>query len=266
MTNKIRIPAAKIVITILFGFLTGIAAGLIGVGGGEFRLPILLYVLGVQLMPAIVINLLVGLLTVTTSFLQRFKSGLLNEHMTNIAFAMSLGSIVGSYLGARLTNKIPEKPLKKVLAIILIVVGLKIGFEPFVQPPFLLQLSLGFIEEAVLATFIGIVIGVISGLLGVAGGEFRIPALIYLFNLNIVNAGTTSLLVSIPTVAIGFLKHHRMGHVNKETVIIATTLAIGSVIGALVGASYANVVDKEILKVLLGIILILAVARMITRP
>ncbi len=267
IAQKLEVPLARAFAALFFGFLMGVAAGLIGVGGGEFRIPVLLYILGLPVVTAVAVNLLVGFLTVSVSFLKRFQLGLLNEKAVNIAIAMSLGSIIGAYLGALLTNKIPEKPLKKILAVFLVVVGLKIGLEPFIQtPPLPFQFTLGVLEEIVLAVFIGVIIGIISGTLGVAGGEFRIPILIYLFNFDIVVAGTASLLVSIPTVAMGFLKHHRMGHTNQGATIMAIIMGVGSVLGALVGSTYAAVIDEEILKVLLGTILILATVRMVTKP
>jgi uncharacterized membrane protein YfcA len=244
----------------------GIAAGLIGVGGGEFRIPILLYVIGLPVIAAVAVNLLVGLLTVIISFLIRFQLGLLNAQAINIALTMSLGSIFGSYLGAALTGKVKEGFLKKVLAVFLVIIGLKIGLEPFIQTPPLLEFTLGVVEETFLAALIGIAIGLVSGMLGVAGGEFRIPALIYVFGLDIKVAGTASLLVSIPTVATGFVKHRQMGHTNRSATIIAIIMSIGSIIGAFIGASQASVIEKDILKVLLGTILILATVRMITKP
>jgi uncharacterized membrane protein YfcA len=244
----------------------GAAAGLIGVGGGEFRTPILLYVIGLPVVTAIAVNLLVGLLTVIVSFLTRFQLGLLNGHSVNIALIMSATSIIGAYIGALLTNRIPEKPLKRVLAAVLIIVGLKIGLEPFVEIPIAFALTLDFVEEALLAALIGLAVGVVSGTLGVAGGEFRIPALMYIFSLDIRAAGTASLLVSIPTVASGFLKHQNMGHMNRKAAIIAVMMGVGSVVGAFLGASYAEVVNKEVLKVLLSAILILATVRMVTEP
>ncbi|MEM2440094.1 MAG: sulfite exporter TauE/SafE family protein [Candidatus Bathyarchaeia archaeon] len=257
---------SKISFAFLFGLLLGVAAGLIGVGGGEFRIPVLLYVIGLPVITAIAVNLLVGLLTVVVSFLRRFQLGLLNSHSVNIALFMSATSIIGAYVGALLTDRMPEKPLKKLLAAFLVIVGLKIGLEPFVDVPVTFTITLGFMEEALLAALIGLAIGIISGALGVAGGEFRIPALIYIFSLDIVAAGTASLFVSIPTVASGFLKHHNMGHMNKNAVLIAIAMGVGSVVGALIGASYAGVVEKDILKVLLGVILVLATVRMVTKP
>jgi uncharacterized membrane protein YfcA len=239
---------------------------LIGVGGGEFRTPILLYIIGLPVLTAIAVNLLIGLLTVVVSFLRRFQIGLLDKQTIEVALIMSATSILGAYLGAVLTGKIPEKPLKRVLAAFLIIVGLKIASEPFIGIPSAFTLTLNFAEEALLAALIGLVIGIISGTLGVAGGEFRIPALIYLFSLDIVEAGTASLMVSIPTVASGFLKHQNMGHMDRNAALIAMVMGIGSVLGAFLGASYAGVVEKDFLKVLLGAILILATVRMVTKP
>ncbi|MEM0058482.1 MAG: sulfite exporter TauE/SafE family protein [Candidatus Bathyarchaeia archaeon] len=260
------LATGKVPVAFLFGFILGVAAGLIGVGGGEFRIPVLLHVVGLPIVAAIAVNLLVGLLTVVVSFMRRFQLGLLNGHSVNIALTMSATSIIGAYLGALLTDRIPEKPLKRLLAVFLVVVGLKIGLEPFIETPLTLAFTLGFVEEALLAALIGLAIGVISGALGVAGGEFRIPALIYVFGLDIVAAGTASLLVSIPTVASGFLKHHNMGHMNREAALIAAVMGAGSVIGALIGASYAGFVEKDVLKVLLGVTLVLATVRMVTEP
>lgn len=266
INKETPLSTSKISAAFVFGILLGAAAGLIGVGGGEFRTPILLYVIGLPVVTAIAVNLLVGLLTVIVSFFRRFQLGLLNGHSVNIALTMSITSIIGAYVGAILTDKVPEKPLKRLLAAFLIIVGLKIGLEPFIQTPFAFTITLGFLEEVLLAALIGLVIGIISGTLGVAGGEFRIPALIYVFSLDIVAAGTASLLVSIPTVASGFFKHHNMGHMNRSATIIAIAMGIGSVLGAFIGASYAGVVEKKILKVLLGTILILATVRMVTEP
>lgn len=261
-----NINATKISATLISGFILGTAAGLLGVGGGEFRIPILLYILALPVTTAIPVNLLVGLLTVTVSFIRRFQLQPITSNIINIALFMSLGSIAGAYIGAILTDKIPEKPLKRILAIFLIVIGLKIGLEPFIHTPPLFHVSLNAVESATAAILIGVLIGVISGSLGVAGGEFRIPALIYLFNFDIVTAGTASLLVSIPTVAVGFAKHNRMGHMDKNAALIALIMGTASILGALIAASYVALVDKDVLKVLLGLILISATVRMITKP
>ncbi|MEM4468236.1 MAG: sulfite exporter TauE/SafE family protein [Candidatus Nezhaarchaeales archaeon] len=180
-----------------FGLMIGGVAGLIGVGGGEFRIPVLLYALKRPAATAVAINLFVGLLVVVASFIRRLQLGLLSDNYTNIAFTMSISSIIGAYLGARLIGKFPEKMLRKILVLFLIVVGLKIGIEVFIEAPMPPDFTLGFVEEALLSVLIGLAIGIIAGYFGVAGGEFRIPALIYIFGLDIVDAGLFQQLLQV---------------------------------------------------------------------
>jgi hypothetical protein len=56
----------------------------------------------------------------------------------------------------------------------------------------------------------GLVIGVVTALLGVAGGELLIPALIRPFGVDIELAGSLSLAVSLPTMLVGFFRYSRM--------------------------------------------------------
>lgn len=117
-----------------------------------------------------------------------------------------------------------------------------------------------------LAFCFGLLIGALAGLIGVAGGEFRIPLLIYAFGLDVVVAGTTSLLISIPTVAMGFKKHHQMGSIGRKATAVAVVMGVGSVMGAIAGASYVAAIDKDVLKILLGAALMLTTIRMVTKP
>lgn len=238
--------------------LIGVAAGLVGVGGGEFRIPLLLRVAKLSAKTTVTVNLAVGLLTVTASLLRRLRVTSLSGDHVGIALVMSIASIFGAYVGALLTGRISEEPLKKTLAFLLIIVGLKIATEPFIEISTAFSFTLGLLEELLLAVLVGLAIGTISGFLGVAGGEFRIPALIYIFGLDVVEAGTVSLIVSIPTVASGFLTHQRVRHMNREAKTVVAIMSVCSVIGAVIGASCVGIVEKHTLKVILGTILILA--------
>ena len=91
----------------------------------------------------------------------------------------------------------------------------------------------------VAAVIFGLGIGLVSSLLGVAGGELIIPTLVFAFGAGIKTAGTASLLISLPTVAVGVLKHRRLGSFTDRTDLTQTVapMGLGSVVGAVVGAS-----------------------------
>jgi uncharacterized membrane protein YfcA len=154
--------------------------------------------------------------------------------------------------------------LKFAIGVLLVVIGSKMIYDAF-MPEAPSGLALSYLTSIPLAAVLGALIGTVCGALGVAGGELRIPAFMYVFNMPIKTAGTASLLVSIPTVATGAFKHARMKHVSRGVVLICVAMAIPSAVGALIGGRLALAAGEAFLKALLGIILLLATVR-IAKP
>ena len=86
------------------------------------------------------------------------------------------------------------------------------------------------------------VAGTVSGLIGLGGGIFIVPALIFVFKMSQHTAQGTSLAtLLLPIGLLGFWEYYRRGYVDLR---IATWLAIGFVAGAYIGARWAqNVPD-----------------------
>ncbi len=239
------------------GVLIGTAAGLIGVGGGEFRIPVLLNVLRLPVKVAAGVNMVIGLFTVTLSVARRWGSQRWTADALTLAAVMGAASLLGAVIGARQAHRLSSPVLKKVVCIYLLIVGAWMVVEALARAEHTLMDPHGPTRWAV-AALAGFAIAAVSGSLGVAGGEMRIPALMYLFAVPIKEAGTISLLVSIPTVAAGALTYRRLGHLPRKALAIALLMGVGSLIGVLVGASLLSYVDKHAIKGLLGVILLLA--------
>ena len=262
MLNRIQ----QRIISALFGFVLGFAAGLVGVGGGEFRTPVLIYILRLPIKTAIAANLFIGLGTVIFSSLIRLTKGMFTRTGLFIAIWMSIFSILGGYIGAIITGKLRINRLKTILAIFLVVIGVKLLYGAFSYHTVATHSAFMPIwQQVVCVVLFGFVIGVISGMLGVAGGEFRIPVLMYIFGFDVKIAGTVSSLVSIPTVFTGFVKHRTMGNTSGMDKIVVLIMMVCSIIGSFFGVKTAAVVDKHIIEGVLGGILILATVRMFTR-
>ena len=100
-------------------------------------------------------------------------------------------------------------------------------------------------------------------MLGVAGGELIIPAIILLCGIEIKLAGSMSLCVSIPTVLLGILKYRqnrefKIIKINKNFLI---SMTIGSVIGAFTGSRMLACVDVTALQIILGVILLISAVK-----
>lgn len=249
------------VISSVSGVVIGFLSGLIGIGGGEYRAPVLIYALRLSAKFAIATNLLIGLFTVTVSFIRR-EGWLLPKQVLLISLIMMITSIFGSYLAAHTTKKLKDNFLKRSLGVLLIVASIKVFLDShsFTED---FNVSTG---ALILAAVVGFLIGGLSGFLGVAGGEFRIPALLLLFGMGIKSAGTANLLISIPTVLSGFIKHKKLKHVDKRSFRISILMGVFSVIGAVIGASLFLVIPERTLLLILSVMMLGIGIKMTWRP
>jgi uncharacterized protein len=78
-------------------------AGLVGLGGGEFRLPVLMYVVGYPARTAVPLNLAVSLITLTFALVVRSKAvsvAALVPYLNEVA-GLAVGGVASAFYGAR---------------------------------------------------------------------------------------------------------------------------------------------------------------------
>jgi uncharacterized membrane protein YfcA len=101
-------------------------------------------------------------------------------------------------------------------------------------------------------------------MLGVAGGELIIPTVILLFAVNIKLAGSLSLAISMPTITMGLFKYQRQQQFKQikldQPLIIS--MAVGSILGALIGSQLLRYVSSSLLYVILGAILLISALKL----
>jgi uncharacterized membrane protein YfcA len=241
-----------------WGSLIGILGGLIGLGGAEFRLPVLVGIFKFRTMKAIVINLMVSLTTVVFSFI--FRAGYLHLDMITANWGVVVnilaGSLLGAYVGTYFATNINERILNRVVVVFLIVLSVVLISYNFIidlqslQIPVLMRVALGFIA--------GVVIGTFSSMLGVAGGELIIPTIILLFAMDIKLAGSLSLAISVPTILMGLIRYRNQGRLadlRSDTPFIVW-MSLGSIMGAFIGSYLLQFASETFLHVLLGLILL----------
>ncbi|TLZ44873.1 MAG: sulfite exporter TauE/SafE family protein [Methanobacteriota archaeon] len=235
----------------------GVLSGFAGVGGGEYRAPILLVLLG-RVRWAIATNLLIGLIVATFTVLFRQAWNLPPEALV-LGLLLIPGGFPGAYLGAVVTRRISSRALKALLAGILVVTGLRLMLF---EIPGARAVSLDALTVS-LALLLGFGLGVISGLLGVAAGEYRIPALIFLFGISPVFAGTLSSLASIPSQLMGYMTHRSLGHASRRSTRLGAVMGIASVAGVLVGVLLLSRTTEALVSQVLGFAMVLAAARIV---
>lgn len=96
----------------------------------------------------------------------------------------------------------------------------------------------------ILTILAGLITGVLSGMLGIGGGAIMVVIMISLLGVTQHVAQAAALAAIIPTAFVGAAKHHKNGLINYK---VGIYLAIGGVIGSLVGANFANILSEGIL-------------------
>ncbi len=246
----------------------GCLGGLIGLGGAEFRLPFLLKTFRKPAKKAVALNMLISLITVVSAAyfrINNFDISLIYPQVV-LMVAIIIGSITGAYYGIGLLTKISDVLFKKILLILLLIMGLLLITESFIA---LGAAGIAFgnmYVEFTVAILCGVLIGIISSLLGVAGGEVIIPILILIFGIDVKLAGTMSLLISLPTMMVGIIRHakNKMYNIKSEITSLVVPMGISSIIGASIGAFLVIYAPSQLLKILLGGLLVFTSIKLFT--
>ena len=239
----------------------GVLGGLIGLGGAEFRLPLLIGYFSNPLRRAIGLNLGMSLVTVMAALAGRLATGSAAPAAPlHVIVALIGGGVAGAYIGASWLIGASSRALWRAVRGLLAVIGALLLIEAFV-PWGSDGLVTASIAQATVGVVAGVLIGVVSSLLGVAGGELIVPALVFGFGIDIKAAGTASLMISVPTVLMGLWRQVSSATAEEFTRIVVP-MSAGSVVGAVVGAMLIVFVPGGSLKVVLGLVLIWSAARL----
>lgn len=261
MTTTTKSPqAGRLSAAFGSGGLIGALGGLIGLGGAEFRLPLLISVFHFAALEAVILNKAMSLVVVASALPFRAATVPLEvvaSHWTEIVNLL-VGSLVGAWLGADWATRVASGTLYRVIAILLVVIAavLLLGHDaqgpaqPLIEGPAQIALGVG----------AGLAIGALAAILGVAGGELLIPTFVLLFGADIKTAGSLSLAVSLPTMLIAFARYSR----DRSFAVLASNrafvlvMALGSLAGSFIGGQLLGIVPAGLLLPLLAVILVLS--------
>lgn len=241
------------------GAVIGMLGGLIGLGGAEFRLPLLIGAFRFAALRAVILNKAMSLVVVASALPFRAAAVPFSSVATHWPIIVNLlaGSLIGAWFGAGWATRLASRTLYRVIAamLVLIAIVLVLGHDTASS-----QALLTGAAQMVTGVVAGFLIGVVAALLGVAGGELLIPTLVLLFGADIKLAGSLSLAVSLPTMLVGFARYSRdrsfvvLGE-NRRFVLV---MAAGSVSGSFVGGRLLGLVPNAVLLPLLAVILVLS--------
>lgn len=234
----------------LGALLIGISLGLLGSGGSILTVPVLIYLVGEPEKVAIAESLGV---VASISMVGAIPYAYRKEVDWRSVVYFGIPGMAGTYWGAHLSQYLSGTSQLIIFALVMIVAAILMikrgtGFKQkgdYKSPVWLIVIE-------------GLVVGVVTGLVGVGGGFLIIPALVLLGGLDMRMAVGTSLFIIAAKSWLGFYKYldvlqAQKLEVNWELLGIFTLIGI---IGSFVGGRLSRKIPQKILKRGFGFFLI----------
>jgi uncharacterized protein len=226
----------------LLAALVGIALGILGGGGSILTVPIFVYVLGYDPKLAIAMSLPVVGVTSLVGAVRHWRAG--NVHLPTAA-GFGLIAMVGAFVGAKGAAWLTGGQQLLLLAAVMLVSAVTM-FRSARRAPDVAQEQAASGDVSWLKLVpVALVVGTLTGLVGIGGGFLVVPALVLLARAPMTQAVGTSLLVIAMNAASGFAGY--VTHVAIPWTFVAGFTAI-AVAGLLVGMRVATFASPRALK------------------
>ncbi len=254
-------------LSIAVGLVTGILAGLFGIGGGLVIVPVLILVFTEHGFP----SELVMIMAVATSLATIIFTGLsavLAHHRFGAVwwqrvFRLVPSIMMGSVIGAVIADRIDAHVLRILFVVFLLYVGVQMALQFQPKPG-------GVKESKILDSLVSLLIGVLSAIVGIGGGTITVPYLVSC-RAPMKNAVAISSACGVPIAIAGTISYAVLGwHTvvpewSLGYVYLPSFLGIGlsSVFTAPIGARLAHKLPAQKLKRYFSVLIFLMAFKLI---
>ncbi|MDT8436902.1 MAG: sulfite exporter TauE/SafE family protein [Gemmatimonadota bacterium] len=228
------------------GLVSGSFGGLLGIGGGVVMVPLLTgwgrldqhSAHGTSLVGVVATGLVGAAVYGKGASVDWVAAGLL-----------ALGAVPATVFASRASVRIPAGTLQRGFGAFLLFTAALLPFKGAVPVTGLLDGT----AASVSLVALGVLVGALSGLLGVGGGAVMVPALALGPGFVQQLAQGTSLAAMIPSGAMGAAVHARVGHVRARA---AVPLVAGIAAGSWAGGSFALGLPAPLLRAVFSVVLV----------
>ncbi|OLS22163.1 MAG: hypothetical protein ThorAB25_25940 [Candidatus Thorarchaeota archaeon AB_25] len=107
----------KLAISLFGGFIGGVSAGLLGIGGGAVVVPVLAVLMGLPMHAAVATSMFTMMFTASAGTAMNYIQGYINPYY---AIALGVGMLVGAQFGSRFATRVDSVQLKRIFGVILV--------------------------------------------------------------------------------------------------------------------------------------------------
>lgn len=254
-------------IYLITGAFVGLAAGLLGIGGGLIIVPVLATALTYFIDTSQVVHIAIAtslatiLITSLSSAYAHHKHGAVRWDVVKM---LVVGVLVGAFIGGWVSQYIASNTLSKLFGVLELLIALNMLLALKPNPSRELPGWFG-------NTVVGIVIGKLSSIVGIGGGTLTTPYLVW-NNVSMHQAIATSTAVSLPVALAGTIGYILAGLQATDLPAYTTGyiywpaflgIILASVFTAPIGAKLAHKLPVKVLKRAFGVFLLLLAIKML---
>jgi uncharacterized protein len=240
------------------GFVAGTFGALLGLGGGVLLIPFLVMVLGVPMHQAIATSIIAVIATSSAGAAMNLERR--TVHM-RLGMLLEIATVIGAIFGGITANYLSATVLAKLFSGLIFLVSIimiwrtqrhngqaRLYTDGILPGSFIDDANGTTVQYTVkkipAAMLISLVAGNVSGLLGVGGGIFKVPAMNIISGIPIKAATATSnFMIGVTAAASAFI-YFAHGHLNP---FIASTAALGVLAGSMTGVRISRRIHSNAL-------------------
>jgi hypothetical protein len=241
--------SSTLIAAVIFAFLIAFIFSMFGQGGGSVYSPLLI-TLGYAILLSTSTSLVLNLITSLSAGYIFYRKKMI-DYKTSLIFAPGIS--IGAFAGGALSKSFDTTVLLWLFVVFLVGVGARMIYSYWekgkVEENTPIHLSTAM--YVFIAVF-GLAVGFLAGLLGVGGGIFVVPFMVYVCKIPTkIAAGSSHLIISFSALAgiLGHMTSHRF-----DLPLIAVT-GIAVLIGGNLGARISMKINIKMIKAGLGLIM-----------
>jgi uncharacterized membrane protein YfcA len=233
----------------LLGVGIGVVTGLLGAGPSILTVLLLIHVAGLALGSAVTTSLVVVAGMSLIGVVPHARAGTIRWQA---AAGFGLASMAGAYLGGRVATLIPTGVLMAIFLLSMLAAAASMLWQ---RPPPVNGGSLTDPQHLAVLFAGGLLVGALTGLVGLGGGFAVVPLLVVMAGMPLLEAvGTSILIIAMNTLA-GLAGH--LPHLAIDW-RIAAYLTVAESAGCLLGARFGRRISAKVLRRAFACLMIVA--------
>lgn len=236
----------------VLGIIGGLLSGLIGVGGGIFFVPALVYLADWNIKEAVAASLVVIIFSALSGTLRNLRSE--NKIDWKATALLSVTVAPCALIGVAISKVSPDRVVEITFAVLLLALAYPTGRGRSDTS------ASGKRIPTALVVVAGIGIGALSGLVGVGGGILMVPLMIIGLGLRPKVAIPTSLAVTFFTGIVGAAGYLATGFDKLSSLPL---LIVGSILGAWLSVRVRDITPDSVLRTGFAVLMVVVALRLI---